>query len=144
MNLNEKVEVPSWDKYFIMMCDVIKLRSKDPKRQVGACLVSTIDNRIISCGYNSLKAGVDDNIDWNDRELVHSLVLHAEMNAILYSNSRFENTILYCSLSPCRDCIKLVIAANITKIIYKDKYKDIDTVNKICQSYNITIEQFTN
>ena len=138
----DSVSVPSWDEYFIKLCDVIKLRSKDPKRQVGACLVSMTDNRIISCGYNSLKAGVNDNIDWNDRELVHSLVLHAEMNAILYSNSKFENSILYCSCSPCKACIKLISAANIKKIIYKDQYKDIDEVITICGLYDIIITQF--
>lgn len=139
--MNQRV-VPSWDEYFIMMCDVIKLRSKDPKRQVGACLVSMSDNRIISCGYNSLKAGVDDNIDWENRELVHSLVLHAECNAILFSNSKFENSILYVSTSPCRDCIKLIVAANIKRIVYKEKYKDIAEVNEICNLYNISINQF--
>jgi dCMP deaminase len=134
--------IPSWDEYFLLLCNVIKLRSKDPKRQVGACLVSLKDNRIISTGYNSLKQGVNDNIDWSNRELVHSLVLHAECNVLLYSKSNFEDSILYCTTSPCCDCIKSIAAANVKKIIYLEKYKDIEKVTNICNFYNIELVEY--
>lgn len=134
------MEIPSWDEYFINICEVIKSRSKDIKKQVGACLVSE-DNKIISTGYNGLKAGCNDNIDWNNRELVHSLVLHAEANCLLYSKSKFINTRLYCTLSPCKECTKLIASSGVTKIIYKDKYKDYDNVKDICKFYNIELYQ---
>lgn len=134
------MEIPSWDEYFINLCEVIKLRSKDTKKQVGACLVS-IDNKIISTGYNGLKAGCDDNIDWTNRELVHSLVLHAEMNCLLYATSKFNNARLFCSLSPCKECVKLIASSGVTKIIYKEKYKDYNYVKDICKFYNIELYQ---
>ena len=139
MNMNT---IPNWSEYYINMCDVIKTRSKDPSRQVGACLVSIKDNRIISTGYNSLAAGANDNIDWTNRQLVHSLVIHAETNVLLYSRSNFEESILYCSTSPCKDCIKSIIASNVKKIIYKDDYKDIHEVKDICKFYNIELNKF--
>lgn len=132
------MDVPNWDKYFMDLCEVIKLRSKDVKKQVGACLVS-IDNKIISTGYNGLRAGSDDNIDWDDRELVHTLVLHAEMNCLLYATSKFKNARLFCTLSPCRDCVKLIACSGITKILYKEKYKDYEKVKKICEFYKIEL-----
>ena len=133
--------IPSWDEYFLQLCDVIKLRSKDPKRQVGACLVSCSNNRIISTGYNGLKSNTDDNINWNNRELVHSLVIHAETNVLLYSNSQFEDSILYITCSPCSQCIKLVAAANVKRIVFRDKYRDFDTVHQICEQYHIELIQ---
>jgi len=136
------MEIPGWDEYFLLMCDTIKLRSKDPKRKVGACLVSMKDNRIISTGYNGLKKGSDDKIDWLDRQLVHSLILHAETNVLLYSNSKFEDSILYSSLSPCLSCIKLIAASNVKKIIFKEKYKDYFLVKEICDFYNIEFIQY--
>jgi len=139
MNQNN---IPSWDEYFLQLCNVIKTRSKDPKRKVGACLVSLKDNRILSTGYNSLKQGVNDNIDWENRELVHSLVLHAESNVLLYSRSQFEDSILYCTTSPCCNCIKLIAAANVKKILYLEKYKDIENVMEICNYYNIELIQY--
>lgn len=131
----------SWDEYFIKMCNVVKLRSKDPKRQVGSILVSS-DNRIISTGYNGLKKGSNDNINWNDRVLVHLLVLHAEMNCLLYSESKFENTTLYSTLSPCHNCIKLISSSGVKKIIFQDKYKDFESVKEICNFYEIELKQF--
>jgi len=83
----------------MQMCNIIKLRSKDPKKQVGCCLVSD-DNRILSSGYNGLMTGANDDINWSDRKLVHSLILHAEANCLLYSLSKFENSKLYSTLSP--------------------------------------------
>lgn len=138
------MNIPSWSEYFIKMCDVVKLRSKDPEKQVGAILVSN-DNRIISSGYNGLKKGVDDNIDWSNRELVHSLVLHAEVNCLLYATSKFENTTLYSTLSPCKNCIKLIASSGVKKIIYQKKYKefeDFKEVEQICKFYEINLIQF--
>lgn len=135
------MDIISWEEYFMKMCNIIKLRSKDLKRQVGSILVSN-DNRIISTGYNGLKSGSNDNIDWNDRELVHLLVLHSEMNCLLYSESKFENTTLYSTLSPCNTCIKLIASSGVKKIIFEDKYKDFESVKEICNFYNIELRQF--
>lgn len=134
------MDVPNWDEYFLSLCEVIKKRSKDPIKQVGSVLVSN-NNKIISTGYNGLKRGSDDNIDWNDRELVHSLIIHAEMNSLLYADSKFDNTRLYSSLSPCKECLKLIACSGIKTIIYKEKHKDIISVEKICKFYNIELIQ---
>lgn len=135
------MEIPSWDEYFMQMCNVVKIRSRDPKKQVGAILVSS-DNRIISTGYNALKKGSNDDIDWSNRELVHLLVLHAEVNCLLYATSKFENTTLYSTLSPCSHCIKLIASSGVKKIIFQDKYKDYNSVKNICNFYNIELNQF--
>jgi len=125
------------------IADVVKTRSLDPKTQVGAVIVSLKDNRIISTGYNSICAGMDDSsIDWTDRDYIHQIVIHAEMNAVLYAQSKFEDAILYSTLSPCKDCIKLLSATKIRKIIYKDEYKDIDYVVKLCKFFGIELVKF--
>lgn len=132
----------SWDEYYINMCNVVKLRSKDPKRQVGSCLVSLKDNRILSTGYNSLPSGCNDDIDWLNRELVGTLVIHSEVNTLLYSKSNFEESILYLTTSPCCQCIKLIAAANVRKVVYQDDYKDIDKVIELCKFFNILLVKY--
>jgi dCMP deaminase len=132
----------NWDEYFINIAKSIALKSKDKKRQVGAILVSKKDNRILSTGYNGLPANSNDDINWLDRELVHSIIIHAEMNCILYANNKYENSILYSTLSPCKDCIKIIAAAKIEKIIYLDKYKDIEISKNLCKLFNIELIQF--
>ena len=131
----------NWDDYFLNIATIVALKSKDIKRKVGTVLVSLENNRILSTGYNGLPTNVDDNINWNNRELVHSLIIHAELNCILYASSKFENAILYSTLSPCKDCIKIIAAANIKKIIFIEKYKDYNIVVDLCKIFNINIQQ---
>lgn len=136
--------IPSWDEYFLNLCEVIKTRSKDSKTQVGCVLVSNIDNRILSTGYNGLKSKCDDNINWTDRELVHSLVVHAECNALIYNTCPNIESKLYCTMSPCKNCMKLIASCNVKKIIFKTPYKDSEEVKNICEYYNIDFIQFIN
>jgi dCMP deaminase len=118
----------SWDSYFMNIADVVKTRSLDTKTQVGAVLVSLKDNRIISTGYNSVCAGMDDSlIDWTNRDYVHQIVIHAEMNAVLYAQSKFEDAILYSTLSPCKDCTR-----------------DIEYVKNLCNFFKIELIRFEN
>jgi dCMP deaminase len=128
----------NWNQYFMNLAKNISLRSKD-KKKVGAVLVSEHNNRILSTGYNGLPANVNDNIDWTNRELVHLLIIHAEMNCILYSNHHFESAILYSTLSPCINCIKIISAVNIKKIYFNEYYKDYEKTLEICRIFNIEL-----
>lgn len=127
-----------WDYYFINIAKEIKKRSPDPSRQVGAVLVSKT-NRILSTGYNGLPSGILDDIDWTDRDFVHSIVIHAETNAILYAESKFESSKMYITTSPCKDCIKLLAAAGIKKIFYREEYRDIEKVKTLCLFFDIVL-----
>ena len=136
-----------WHEYFMNIAETVKSRSLDPKTQVGAVLVSQNDNRIISTGYNSLPSKIDRklkySIDWNDRESIRPLVIHAETNAILYAQSKFENSILYTTLSPCSDCIKLLSAAKIKTIVYKDEYRDFTQSKTLCALFDISLVKYS-
>lgn len=122
----------------------VATRSPDPKTQVGAVLVDQTD-RVVGTGFNGPPAGFPDSqLDWDKREdsLYHRIV-HAEMNAILYSGSRYdERAKLYVTMSPCKDCIKLIAAAGIKTIIYRDRYKDIGTVSDLAREFGITLTEY--
>jgi dCMP deaminase len=54
-------------------------------------------------------------------------VLHAEANAILKvarSTNDCSGATLYLTLSPCKDCSKLVLQAGICRVVYINEYKD--------------------
>jgi dCMP deaminase len=107
-------------------------------------LVSLKDNRIISTGYNSVKSGLNDAvIDWTDRDRIKDIVIHAETNAILYSQSKFEDSVLYITASPCTDCLKLLSATGIKKIVYDIEYKDIVKTTELSKYFNIELVKFT-
>jgi dCMP deaminase len=94
------------------------------RKQVGAIIVK--DGMIIADGYNGTPSGFD-NCCENDNGDTHWYVLHAEANAILKlarSHNSAEGSTLYITLSPCRDCAKLIHQAGIVRVVYGKEYKD--------------------
>ncbi len=94
------------------------------RKQVGALIVK--DNMIISDGYNGTPSGFP-NVCENDDGETHWYVLHAEANAILKvarSTQSAEGATLYITLSPCRDCSKLIVQAGIQRVVFHTLYKD--------------------
>lgn len=136
-------ERPGWDEYFMNIAEAVKLRSSD-YHKVGGVLVSLKNKRIISTGYNSFATGLDDNVDWSNREKIYEKVIHAEMNVLLYSQSKFEDAVMYITTSPCKDCLKLMSASNIKKIIYKHEYREIENVQKLAKELGIELIEYVN
>ena len=94
------------------------------RKKVGAIIVK--DDMIISDGYNGTPSGFD-NCCEDDNGETHWYVLHAEANAILKvakSTNNAKGATLYLTLSPCKDCSKLILQAGITRVVYIRDYKD--------------------
>lgn len=131
MTTKRKDYIP-WDEAFMQIARVISQRSKDPSTQTGACIVND-DKIIIGLGYNGFPRGCsDDKLSWskegeNASDKKYAYVVHAENNAILNSNAKTANSVLYCTLFPCNECTKLIIQSGIKEVIYEsDKYHDED------------------
>ena len=95
------------------------------RKQVGALIVK--DRMIISDGFNGTPSGFD-NCCEDDEGVTKWDVLHAEANAILKvaaSTQSCEGATLYVTLSPCRDCSKLIHQSGIKRVVFSTKYKDI-------------------
>lgn len=116
---------PAWDHYFLDMADVIAKRSPDKKRQVG-CVIIDEHRRVVATGYNGTPAAYDDSqVNWWDRTAKERLIIHAEANALIYADGpRLRGGILYCSLSPCVHCAKLIAGAGISKVVFRERYDD--------------------
>jgi len=125
----------SWDEYFLGVAYLSGMRSKDPNTQVGACIVS-VDNKILSMGYNGLPKGCDDDeFPWerdneNPLDNKYFYSTHSELNAILnYRGGSLEGAKIYVTLFPCNECAKAIIQSGIKKIIYaNDKYAETPAV----------------
>ena len=94
------------------------------RRQVGAIIVK--NNMIISDGYNGTPSGFE-NVCEDDNNFTKWYVLHAEANAITKvasSTQSSEGATLYISLSPCKNCSKLIHQAKIKRVVYQVQYKD--------------------
>jgi dCMP deaminase len=94
------------------------------RKQVGALIVK--DKMIISDGYNGTPTGFE-NICEDEKNDTKWYVLHAEANAILKvasSTQSCKGSTLYITMSPCRECSKLIHQSGINRLVYIDAYKD--------------------
>ncbi len=128
MRQTKRGDYISWNKYFMKLAKLSARRSKDPSTQVGAVIVDN-ENKIVSIGYNGMPRGCsDDKFCWGKDKTVDNkylYVVHAEVNAILNSNTSLDNTILYTTLFPCNECAKVIIQSGIKKVIYKKRKKSL-------------------
>lgn len=127
-------EYATWKETFIGIAEVAAKRSKDPKTQVGACIVSE-DNRILSIGYNGTPNGFDDSVFPWEREgdflnTKYAYVVHAERNAVLNfrGNLReFTGSIAYVTHFPCNECAKELAQVGVSKVVYQDGMENRDS-----------------
>lgn len=129
MNNKSKVKQLRYDKAYLRMATSWAKLSHCKRKQVGALIVK--DDMIISDGYNGSPSGFDNCCEDENGE-THWYVLHAEANAILKvakSTNNAKGATLYLTLSPCKDCSKLILQAGITRVVYIKGYKDTSGVD---------------
>lgn len=117
-----------YDKAYLRMASEWAKLSYCDRRQVGAIIVK--DRMIISDGYNGTPTGFE-NICEDDEGYTKWYVLHAEANAILKvaaSTQSCKGATLYITLSPCKNCSKLIHQAGIVRVVYSNAYKDLSGV----------------
>ena len=93
------------------------------RSRVGAVLAK--EERIISTGWNGTPSKYDNECEEND--VTNKAVIHAEANAILWSAKEGRSTkgaTLFVTLSPCYECVKMIIQAGIIEVVYLDEYRD--------------------
>jgi len=117
--------VEDWPTYFMDKARKTAERSKDDHLTVGAILVDPTDNHELVSGYNGFIAGTKETkVMWNrPHKYIH--VVHAEANAIARAAKKgipVDGATLYCTLSPCLSCMKLLLSAGIKRIEAYRKY----------------------
>ncbi|RMB63428.1 CMP deaminase [Dokdonia sinensis] len=113
-----------YDKAYLRMAQEWGKLSYCKRKQVGAIIVK--GKMIISDGYNGTPTGFE-NFCEDGEGYTKWYVLHAEANAILKvagSTQSCQGATLYITLSPCKECSKLVHQAGIKRVVFKESYKD--------------------
>jgi dCMP deaminase len=121
--VKEKQE--KYDKAYLKMASTWGQLSYCERKKVGALIVK--DRMIISDGFNGTPSGYK-NVCEDEEHYTKWYVLHAEANAILKvaaSTQSWMGATLYITLSPCRDCSKLIHQAGIVRVVYAKTYKDV-------------------
>ncbi len=118
-----------YDKAYLRIAAEWSKLSYCKRKQVGAIIVR--DRMIISDGYNGTPSGFE-NCCEDQEGLTQWYVLHAEANAILKvarSTQSCDGATLYITLSPCKECSKLIHQSGIKRVVYQNGYKDTSGID---------------
>ena len=123
-----------YDIAYLKMAEEWSKLSHCKRKQVGSLIVK--DKMIISDGYNGTPSGFE-NFCEDEDGYTKWYVLHAEANAIAKVSGSTQSTkgsTLYITLSPCRECSKLIFQSGITRVVYSKKYKDLSGIEFLIKS----------
>ncbi len=113
-----------YDKAYLRMASEWGKLSFCKRKQVGAIIVK--NRMIISDGYNGTPTGFENPCE-DEEGYTKWYVLHAEANAIskvASSTQSCSGATLYITLSPCKECSKLIHQSGIKRVVYQHAYKD--------------------
>lgn len=149
---DSKNQRPSWDEYFIEIMYMVGNRGTCDRGQVGA--VITHDNRILSTGYAGAPSGIAhcDDVGHEMHTITHPdghtsqhciRTAHAEQNALM-SAARYgvavEGGTIYCKITPCYICAKLIINAGIKRVIAAKDYHAGNRSKEVFKEAGISYE----
>lgn len=124
MELEKAAKQLRYDTAYLKMAGEWAQLSHCKRKKVGALIVK--NGMIISDGYNGTPSGFPNDCE-DENGITYWHVLHAEANAILKvskSTNSSRDATLYITLSPCRECSKLILQAGINRVVYQHGYKD--------------------
>jgi dCMP deaminase len=142
---------PSWDEYFMTIAEQVATRSTCCRRQIGAIIVR--DRHILSTGYNGAPAGLPHCLQvgclreqrgipsGTQHELCRGV--HAEQNAVVQAARHgiaLDGATIYTTTQPCVTCVKIIINAGITSIVYRDPYPD-DLAQELLAESGVSIRR---
>ena len=136
----ENIKLNKYDRAYLRIAKEWSLLSYCKRKQVGAIIVR--DRMIISDGYNGTPSGFENCCEDNDG-LTNWYVLHAEANAILKvarSTQTCEGATLYITLSPCKECSKLIHQSGIKRVVFQTGYKDTSGIDFLVKA-GVIVEQ---
>ena len=129
-----------YDKAYLRLAQTWAKLSQCDRKQVGAIIVK--DEVIISDGFNGTPSGFNNYCE-DEKGYTKWYVLHAEANAILKvakSTNSCQNAVLYITLSPCKECAKLIHQSGIKRLVYIKQYKDTSGL-KFLEKAGVEVQQ---
>ena len=147
---------PSWDQYFMKMCEVVGERGTCDRGRAGCVIVK--DKRILVTGYAGAPAGVKhcDEVGHELHTVVHEdgtaskhciRTTHAEQNAI--ANAAREGvavneSTLFCKMAPCYTCAKIIINAGVKRVVAAKDYHASQRTKEVFREAGVALEILKN
>lgn len=125
---------PSWDQYFMEIARAVAKRATCDRGRSG-CVIAK-DKQILVTGYVGAPSGLGhcDDVGHQMKTMRHEdnseskhcvRTTHAEQNAIVQAAKTgvaIQGSTLYCRMTPCRICAKMIINSGIVRIVCEKRY----------------------
>lgn len=147
---------PSWDEYFFEICRSVAKRATCDRGRSGAVIV--LNRRILTTGYVGSPVGLPhcDDVGHEFKNTIHEdgtiskhcvRTTHAEQNAICQA-ARFgisiEGSTLYCKMTPCYTCAKMIINVGIKRVVVEKDYHAGKETKRVFNEAGIQFEIMDN
>ncbi len=133
----------SKDHYFMNIAIEVSRRSTCTRRQIGAIIVSDA-GEIKSTGYNGNPRGlphceeigcIRDKLDIpSGTRLETCTAVHAEQNALIQAGTNARGSTMYSTIVPCPICARMILNAQVARVVYIDDYSDLTGVELLKQA----------
>ena len=147
---------PTWDEYFLKLTEVVGTRGTCDRGRSG-CVVAR-DKRILATGYVGAPAGLPHCDDVGHEMHVvenedgtrtkHCIrTTHAEQNAIVHAarvGTSLEGGVLYCRMTPCYACAKMIINAGIVRVVCMKDYHSGNRSKEVFREAGVQYEIVSN
>jgi dCMP deaminase len=115
--------------YYLTRAIATASASPDPSTKVGALLIHPESGAVIGEGYNGFIRGAPDHKIPTTRPEKYDYIIHAETNllcnAVRHGISTY-NCVIFCTISPCIKCMRMLYQAGIREVYVKGFYSDFD------------------
>lgn len=143
---------PSWDEYFMELVSVVGHRATCDRGRSGCVIVK--DKRILTTGYVGSPMGVKhcDEVGHEMHKVIHEdgsetmhciRTIHAEQNALIQAARTgvpLQGSTLYCTMTPCYTCAKLIINAGIERVVAQKDYQASKQSKKVFKDAKVRLE----
>src|ERR1017187_1225368 len=133
---------PSWDEYFMATSVLLASRSNCDRLQVGCVIVTggSRKNRLVAAGYNGYLPGTPHVSRLRDGH--EQATVHAEQNAVADAarrGSSVEGCVAYVTHYPCVNCAKMLAAAGIAEIRFRNNYHNDPLLERLMADAGVVV-----
>ena len=151
----KRIPRPSWDEYFMEIANTVAKRATCSRGRSG-CVIAK-DKQILVTGYVGSPPGFPhcDEVGHQMKTVIHEdghetqhcvRTTHAEQNAISQAAKLgipLLGSTLYCRMTPCTTCARLIVTSGIAKVICEKKYHAGAESEEIFRKAGVKIEFFS-
>ena len=110
------------EEVFMRMAEELAKRSTCARNQVGSVITNAELTQVLGIGYNGNARGLGNHCD--SPEPGRCGCIHSEQNALIKAGAMIPGKVMFVTTSPCVMCAKMTINANVTRVYYRNAYRD--------------------